>query len=301
MITIPNYIFDYSLIIICVFYILAIINGVKNGFMYILLDILGFIIAIFGAYYLTPIFSETIMLIPSSFISAEYSFQEGLRTLFNNILLFFLIFMLLLFCINILKKVFIRISDLPIIGTFNKLLGGLCGIIIGTFWVILFTMVLKSPLFVNGEDFIEQTALKNISTVSDQAINMVFTNYLTDEKLISFVEDANQNNSNDNIFKIIEMYYTNESSNNNSQSKIIALLNSDNCNILLEKLANDEEFVNLVKNNSEIDLDTLITDLKATSCQDLDQNADFISLIDNPTIATYLEDFLDSNVSGGDN
>ena len=163
---IDSSLFIFINIVVVVIFLVTILLGYKNGFLYGILNIVSLFISAFVAWVVGPVIAERI-----SFFDHYTSLSDViLYTLLNFVIWILIVFFLCRLILFIVMKVTKLVSKLPIIGVFNRMLGALLGVVVGFFYIILLTTVLASPIFVNGQEAIDQTFLKPLSDISNQII-----------------------------------------------------------------------------------------------------------------------------------
>ena len=65
------------------------------------------------------------------------------------------------------------LNKIPVIGGFNKILGGVFGIINATIITLFISILLSLPLFKNGNQVKENTILKYINNTSEEVLTYI--------------------------------------------------------------------------------------------------------------------------------
>lgn len=188
--TIPQFLFDYSVFIIAAFYIIYIIIGLLRGFVLQVIDLFGMFIAIILAWLLSESFQSFYMFIPDDLINQSQYLSSMVQPILNKIVWFIIIFIVLTILVNLAKPLIEAITDLPVIRTVDRLLGAVVGVVSATVILIIISAVLSTPLFENGNEFVDNTELKYVRSYSDMAVEFVFNNYITDEAIEKLIEDS---------------------------------------------------------------------------------------------------------------
>lgn len=162
-------------------------SGFKKGFLNRLLSLVAWITTMVGGWFLAQYLSKNIQLFPPQYL------QEGiLQDVIASLLNFWVFYILLIIIIRILflfiKPVINKIGMLPLLNQVNQLLGTLFGFIITMIVSILCVVLLKVPLFENGQEVIDHTLLRwsnpivelGFSTVVDQ-----FEDYIALQKVLA--------------------------------------------------------------------------------------------------------------------
>ena len=88
----------------------------------------------------------------------------------DTLIYMIIVFILLKLLYLIIKPLFGFVSKIPLIGFINDIGGALMGIVNATIVVLLFCMLLNTPLFKNGNEVKEKTYLKTINGLSYKAL-----------------------------------------------------------------------------------------------------------------------------------
>lgn len=165
--TIPNTYFTYLNLALIIFYLAFAVIGYKNGLVLQIVDLLSNILALFISYFLAPILAQHLPL-----VRLDPSYEAlNLNFLMDTIIYMIIIFVIIKIIYLLIKPVFAFVSKIPLIGFINRIGGLLMGIINATIIIILFCMLLDTPLFKNGEQIKENTYLKTINNLSYKALN----------------------------------------------------------------------------------------------------------------------------------
>ncbi len=170
--TIPSSLFIVINILIIVLYIFLIIQAYRKGFLYELLSFLGFVLSFFISWFISPILAEHFPIFEIQ--SLQNIGEELMAVMFvpilNNVIWFLIVLIIVRIIIGLLLSIFKSISKLPIIGFFNRLLGSVFGLINATIWVLIFSVLLSMPFFANGQEIKENTLIKHINNLSNEAL-----------------------------------------------------------------------------------------------------------------------------------
>lgn len=170
-----EYVSYISLIIV----ILCMLKGYIDGFLFKLLDLTATFIALIVSYYIATKLNDAIILIPQDLFSlgVHPQIETFLLTQANLILLMLIAYALIRLCLLILFPLFKSINKVPVIGFLNRLLGSFLGCVHA--YIILFLLVLlfHSPFVVNGNEVIENSALKYVKDSATQIAVYADTQY----------------------------------------------------------------------------------------------------------------------------
>jgi uncharacterized membrane protein required for colicin V production len=168
MITIPESGYLFVDIAVAVLYIWAIAAGGKKGFLPQLLSTLGTVLSFYLAWRYCGIGASYFQLWPQAWNPAAGTLLEKqVYVLFNRVFWFFLLLVILRLLFSLLSSLFSQIKRLPVLHQISVLLGGLLGAVNATIWVLVFAVLLNTPLFNQGSAVYEGTVVHTINeTVS---------------------------------------------------------------------------------------------------------------------------------------
>ena len=177
--SIPTNIFPFINIFIVILYIALIIIGYTKGFLFELLSLAYTLISLLIAWIISPVFANIYPIIKLENISNETQLMSklvNLDAIVNTVLYFVIVFLVLKVFYWILAVVLKGMNKLPVIGTFNKLLGALFGVINATLITFMLSLLLSLPVIKNGNEVKNGTLFKYISNYSQVALNYVIEN-----------------------------------------------------------------------------------------------------------------------------
>lgn len=166
-------------IFIALTFISMILLGYLKGALYELISILYSILSVFIAWFTSPVLASTYPLIKISELYPESELFVNifnLDPLVNTLLYFVLVFVtlrLLHFIIQLILKGF---NKVPVLGSFNRMLGALIGVINGFVVTLVISIIFTLPVFKNGTEIKEKTIIKYINGISNKAITYVIEN-----------------------------------------------------------------------------------------------------------------------------
>ena len=173
--TIPNAFFIVIDILLIGFSIFMIWRVYKHGFVFELLSFLGFVLAFFAAWFISPILAEHFPLLtpdPTTYLSEQFIVLLA-APLINILVWFVLILILIKIICALILPIFKLVSKIPVLGFVNRLAGSLFGIINATVWVLILSMFLSLPLIENGMEVRENTVIKYVGELADQTLLFV--------------------------------------------------------------------------------------------------------------------------------
>ena len=158
--------FTYLNLALIILYLAFIVIGYKNGLILQIVDLVYNILALFIGYFLAPILASHFPIVKLD----EVYMALKLNVLMDTIIYMIIVFILLKLLYLIIKPLFGFVSKIPLIGFVNDIGGALMGIVNATIVVLLFCMLLNTPLFKNGNEIKEKTYLKTINGLSYKAL-----------------------------------------------------------------------------------------------------------------------------------
>lgn len=158
--------FTYLNLALIILYLAFIVIGYKNGLILQIVDLVYNILALFIGYFLAPILASHFPIVKLD----EVYMALKLNVLMDTLIYMIIVFILLKLLYLIIKPLFGFVSKIPLIGFVNDIGGALMGIVNATIVVLLFCMLLNTPLFKNGNEVKEKTYLKTINGLSYKAL-----------------------------------------------------------------------------------------------------------------------------------
>lgn len=158
--------FTYLNLALIILYLAFVVIGYKNGLILQIVDLVYNILALFIGYFLAPILASHFPIVKLD----EVYMALKLNVLMDSLIYMIIVFILLKLLYLIIKPLFGFVSKIPLIGFVNDIGGALMGIVNATIVVLLFCMLLNTPLFKNGNEVKEKTYLKTINGLSYKAL-----------------------------------------------------------------------------------------------------------------------------------
>lgn len=181
---IPENFFMYINIFIGFLYLALVIIGFIKGFIYEVVSLIYTALALVAAYFASPVLASLFPIIDITKFNDDLKLVEkfvDLNPLINTIIYFLLIFIFLKVVYIILSIALKAFNKIPVLGTLNKFLGALFGVLNATLITLAISMLLTLPLFSNGKQVKENTVLKYVDTYSTKAINYLVDNINLDQ------------------------------------------------------------------------------------------------------------------------
>ena len=164
MITIPPASYYIVDIVIAAFYIAFLFLGAHRGFLRQLVSLLGTVLSFLGAWRYCGVLAEYIHLWPSAWNPAKDAFYgDTVYAMLNKMAWFFVLLIVLRLLFLLLDKLVKGIENIPVLKQISGLLGALLGAVGATVWVLVFCILLQTPLFSNGANIYRNTVLHTIS------------------------------------------------------------------------------------------------------------------------------------------
>ncbi len=158
--------FIYVNLVLLILYLTSLIVGYKNGLILQIVDLIFNIVALFVAYFISPILASHFPLVKLD----EVYMALNLNTLIDMLIYIVIVFLILKIIYILIKPLFASVSKIPLVGFVNRIGGVLVGIINATIIVLLFCMLLNTPIFKNGQDIKNGTYLKVVNNLSYKAL-----------------------------------------------------------------------------------------------------------------------------------
>lgn len=172
MIRIENNWFMAINIAVVVLYLFFIARGAKKGFLLQILSTFGTILSFLAAWRYCGFAARYYKLWPENLnpMGNTPVVKDAVYIYLNEIAWFAALFVILLLLFKILEKLVRGISDLPVIKEISELLGGILGAVAATVWIVVISTVMRTPLFENGIEAVDQTALGIISSTTGRVV-----------------------------------------------------------------------------------------------------------------------------------
>ena len=165
MITIPETLTQGINIAIIVFYLVFLVRGAKKGVLLQILTTIGTFAAFLGAWRYCSFAQDYMNLWPTAWnpFANNPMIARAAYVYMNETAWFFVLFIIIRLFFLLLEKLASGLSSLPVIKEISGILGGLLGVACASVWILLFSMILNTPLFANGAEIFESTLMKNVN------------------------------------------------------------------------------------------------------------------------------------------
>ena len=174
---VPQEYFIYINIFIIALYLVIIFFGYKKGFLYELISLIYTGLALGAAWFVSPVLASVFPIVDLSQVSGgQYhmlSTMLNLNSIVNIVIYFILTFLILKIVYVFISLLLKSMNKIPVIGSFNQILGAVFGFVNATLIVLSLSMLCSLPILKNGEEIKNGTILKYITKYSDEALNYV--------------------------------------------------------------------------------------------------------------------------------
>lgn len=167
-------------LIIIIVLIAGILTGVGRGVLYQLVNLVGLVAAIIAALIGYKSLAEKfVMYVPYPTVTDDTALKFGmdgadLMQTFYNVLAFVLIFFIVKFVFKIIASLFNFVQYVPVLGGFNRLLGGLLGFI-QVYFMLFFLLYILALLPIESiQNFIDSSILTNLILKYTPLISTMF-------------------------------------------------------------------------------------------------------------------------------
>ena len=147
--------------------------------LYEVLSIAYTAISLLIAWFVSPVLANMYPLIKVETLSNELSLINkviNINSLLDTIVYFVIVFFVLKLLYLIISLIVKSFNKVPVLGTINKILGGVCGIINATLVTLAISLLFTLPIFKNGSEIREKTVLKYVDTYSTKALELFVEN-----------------------------------------------------------------------------------------------------------------------------
>lgn len=187
-------------LLILLIYLIAVVSAYKNGFLYEVLGLFINLLILFLAFLGAPLFSRNFPLINIDVQAYPILSIFNVNELFNTILYFVLIYLVLSIIGFLIKRLFKSVSDIPFLGFFNQVLGMVVGFINATIITLLLSLLVSLPFISNGQAIKQQSLLKYVNMFSNQAV-LYISDYIDLESLAIDIDNFDAENAREELNK----------------------------------------------------------------------------------------------------
>lgn len=151
MITIPVDWITYINIGLIALFGVMMVAGAAKGFLRQIVSLFGTVLSVFAAWRYSDVVAEYLMLWPREWTPLQDTLlKDTAFRIANQAMWFVIIFLVCRIILLILESLLKEIESTPVIREISGLLGGAIGLVSGLVWVLIISVLLKTPFFSNG-------------------------------------------------------------------------------------------------------------------------------------------------------
>lgn len=162
----------YTNYFLVIWLLVALYRGYKRGFLLQLVDFVGTIVALFGAWLFSEPFARVF-----SFIKIKgngyASIDQLVNFQVNRLLWVVLLFIGIRVALLVIRPLASFISKMPLIKQVNSSIGGVVSIVLYFVKLVILVFFLSFPVVKNGADIVDGSFLKYVSDASIPAFNLI--------------------------------------------------------------------------------------------------------------------------------
>lgn len=192
---IPENCFIFINIFIVLLYIAFIVFGYLKGFIFELVSLIYTAASLFIAWLISPVLANLHPILKLSDIYKEEMIITkivNIDQIMNTFIYFVLVFVALKIAYIVISLIVKSLNKVPVLGTVNKLLGAILGIVNATLVTLVISILFTLPLFKNGQEVRKNTALCYVDKYSNALISFVVDNLNIDIDSSSIDFDASK-------------------------------------------------------------------------------------------------------------
>lgn len=172
---------------------LAIVFGVRKGFLRALLHLAATFGSIYIAWVISPVMSAHFVLIQDlNQPFGETFLAEMMESYINQALWFAILILGIRFLFLILEHLAKGLQKIPVFKEINGLLGGLFGAINGLIYVMVIVFLLYTPLFENGSEIADHCWAQPVSDEIAAALEDSVLPYMNVKNFSELIENTNE-------------------------------------------------------------------------------------------------------------
>ncbi|NLW15652.1 MAG: CvpA family protein [Erysipelothrix sp.] len=176
---------DYIMIInavLILFFIMVLYKGYKEGMLLQLVNLISTFVAVIIAWLFSDVFASIWQFVSYS-KSGMVSIDKYISMHINQLIWFFILFVVIRIFLIILKPIASMISKMPLIKQVNSVLGGLFSVVAYIVYLLLITYFLSLPVLTNGKEVIDASFLKTVNQVSAPVLKILDTTIQENESI----------------------------------------------------------------------------------------------------------------------
>ena len=174
--TIPENYFIFISIFIVLLYLIFILIGSHQGFLFEAVSLIYTLISVAIAWFMAPVLGKLFPLIHLSQNSLEYDLLDrfiNINETLNTVCYFVIVFLILKLLYIFVSLLMKSLNKIPVLGNVNQFLGAVFGFVNATIVTIAISMLLTLPLFRNGNEVKEGTILRFIDRYSKDVLTLI--------------------------------------------------------------------------------------------------------------------------------
>lgn len=149
------------------------ITGYKSGFVLKGMELLSTVICALIAWIISMNLIDKIDFLPEYTLFQNELLNQSMTLFVNRIIIFILLFLVLRILIIFIRPLFKSINWIPFVGFVNKILGAVLGYIEAYVLLVIFSFILTTPLFINGQEILKESKLIYVKDVF-QKTSLIF-------------------------------------------------------------------------------------------------------------------------------
>ena len=191
-----SYIIDMLVVAIFLF---CVVRAFRNGFVYELINFIFLGISILAGWFLSPILAIKASLFNIELdneLAAKLIDSNNISIVINTVVWFIIIVLVLNLLFVLIKPVFKALTKVPVLGSINKLLGGILGLIRAFIICLLLSVLITLPVIKNGKDIKNNSILRFGDDITNITTKFLVDNVDLDNlkhEISSFDADAARN------------------------------------------------------------------------------------------------------------
>lgn len=176
--------------IACVIVLLSVIRGYRRGLIRMVISLASLLVSVFVAWTFSPGLSTSNALWPKEWTPLQDTlFSSQIYDVFNHIAWFFLLFLACRILFAVLDKIFKGMQKIPVWKQIMSILGAVLGFGEGILWVMIFALILCTPLFTNGADAVDKSVIGSVQK-ENTVIQTVWKPFTDTEDVLRLANDV---------------------------------------------------------------------------------------------------------------
>ncbi|MCR4951230.1 MAG: CvpA family protein [Solobacterium sp.] len=165
--------------------------GWKKGIIRMAISVIGSIASFYIAWALSSVLGKYFRLWPKDWaVLQNTSFAEAAEQFLNQICWFLLLFLILRVVFVFLDIAAKNTQKLPVVGTFSSLLGSAASVIEAAVITMVASVVLQTPMFVNGTLAVTKTLIKPVNDLTAEVFHTFAEPVISSEALNTLADNV---------------------------------------------------------------------------------------------------------------